>query len=253
VGHVCADRTLADDWPEELGSNSAGHDQALSTIVGASARLGRARLDAVTDGLTGLYNQRYFKQRLGEEVACATEIGHPLALLFRDLDHFKSYNDRCGHTAGDRALRAVSGVMLRSVCHVDLAARYGGEEFTLILIDTTPAGAFEVAERIRAGMAALDLGGPGRGLSVSVDVATFPDDAALMEELVDKADWAMYLAERQGRDRVLSFGPGAHEQTSGAPATKQTGARPSGRRIVLPCWLESPHSFPLPGQRRESA
>lgn len=75
-------------------------------------------------------------------------------------------------------------------------------------------------------------------------LATFPDDDALMEELVDKADWAMYLAKRQGRDRVLPFGPGAHEQT---------GASPSGRRIVLRCWLESPHSFPSPGQRKESA
>jgi len=221
VGLVCADLAPAGDWPDELGSNIAGHDQSLSTIVeSATARLGRARVDAVTDGLTGLYNQRYFKQRIGEEVARATEIGHPLALLFCDLDHFKGYNDRLGHTAGDRALRAVSGVILRSIRQVDLAARYGGEEFTVILIDTTPTGALEVAERIRAGVAALDLGGPERGLTVSVGVASFPDDAALMEELVDKADWAMYLAKRQGRDRVLPFGPGAHERTSEAPATQ---------------------------------
>ena len=221
MGLVCADLTPAGDWPHELGSNIAGHDQALSTIVeSASARLGRARVDAATDGLTGLYSQRYFKQRLGEEVAGATEIGHPLALLFCDLDPFKGYNDRLGHTTGDRALRSVSGVLLRSIRQVDLAARYGREEFTVILIDTTPAGAFEVAERIRAGVAALDLGGPERGLTVSVGVATFPDDDALMEELVDKADWVMYLAERQGRDRVLPLGPGAHEQTSEAPATK---------------------------------
>jgi diguanylate cyclase (GGDEF)-like protein len=221
VGLVCADLAPAEDWPKELGSKIAGHDQALSTIVeSATARLGRARVDAVTDGLTGLYNQRYFKQRLGEEVARATEVGHPLALLFCDLDHFKEYNDRLGHTAGDHALRAVSGVLLHSVRQVDLAARYGGEEFTVILIDTTPAGALEVAERVRAGVAALDLGGPDRGITVSVGVATFPDDAALMEELVDKADWAMYLAKRQGRDRVLPFGPGAHEQTSAAQTPK---------------------------------
>jgi len=108
---------------------------------------------------------------------------------------------------------------LRSIRQADLAAPYGGEEFTVILIDTTPAGALKIAERIRAGVAALDLGGPERELTVSVGLATFPDDDALMEELVDKADWAMYLAKRQGRDRVLAFGPGAHEQTSEAPAT----------------------------------
>ena len=88
----------------------------------------------------------------------------------------------------------------------------------MILIDTTPAGALKIAERIRAGVAALDLGGPERELTVSVGLATFPDDA-LMEELVAKADWAMYLAKRQGGDRVLPFGRGAHEQTSEAPAT----------------------------------
>ena len=164
MGLVCADLTPADDWPDELGSNIAGHDQALSTIIeSATARLGRARVDAVTDGLTGLCNQRYFKQRLGEEVARATEIGHPLALLFCDLDHFKGYNDRLGHTTGDRALRAVSGVLLRSIRQVDLAARYGGEEFTVILIDTTPAGALQVAERIRAGVAAWTWAAPIAG------------------------------------------------------------------------------------------
>ena len=177
-------------------------------------------MDAVTDGLTGLYNQRYFKQRLGEEVARATEVGRPLALLFCDLDDFKAYNDRFGHTAGDRALRAVAGVLSRCIRQVDLAARYGGEELTVILMDTTPAGALEVAERIRAGVAALDLGGPERGLTVSVGVAVFPDDAALIEELIDKADWAMYVAKRQGRDRVMPFGPGAHEKSGEAPATQ---------------------------------
>jgi len=221
VGLVCADLTPAHDWPDELGSNIAGHDQALSAIVeSATARLGRARVDAVTDGLTGLYNQRYFKQRLGEEVARATEVGRPLALLFCDLDDFKAYNDRFGHTAGDRALRAVAGVLSRCIRQVDLAARYGGEELTVILMDTTPAGALEVAERIRAGVAALDLGGPERGLTVSVGVAVFPDDAALIEELIDKADWAMYVAKRQGRDRVMPFGPGAHEKSGEAPATQ---------------------------------
>ena len=112
------------------------------------------------------------------------------------------------------------------------------------LMDTTADGALEVAERIRAAVAGLDLGGPERGLTVSVGFATFPDDAALMEELVDKADWTLYLATRQGRDRVLPFGPNAHAQT---------GAHPSGRPTVLPGWLDSPHSLPSPGQRKESA
>jgi predicted signal transduction protein with EAL and GGDEF domain len=120
------------------------------------------------------------------------------------------------HTAGHRALRAVSGVLLRWIRQVDLAARYRGEEFTVILFDTTSAGALEVAERIRSGVTALDLGGPERGLTVGVRVATLPADAALTAELGNKADWAMYLAARQGRDRVLPFGPRAQRGQRGA-------------------------------------
>ena len=209
VGLVCADIAPDEDWPADLGlSFGEPGGTFASVIASATARLGRARVDAVTDGLTGLYNQRYFKQRLGEEVARAAEQGRPLALLFCDLDRFKDYNDRFGHSAGDEALRAVANVLLRSVRQVDLAARYGGEEFTVVLIDTTAARAAEIAERIRRGVATLTPPADGRALSVSIGVAAYPRDAALAEELVDKADWAMYLAKRQGRDRVVVFAPG---------------------------------------------
>ena len=227
VGLVCADVAPDDDWPSDLGLRfSEPGDTFASVIASATARLGRARVDAVTDGLTGLYNQRYFKQRLGEEVARAAEQGRPLALLFCDLDRFKDYNDRFGHSAGDEALRAVANVLMRSVRQVDLAARYGGEEFTLVLIDTTAQRGGEVAERIRGGVAALDLGDPDRTLSISVGVAAYPRDAALAEELVDKADWAMYLAKRQGRDRVVAFGPGEPPSLPSDPHVEQ-GLSPS--------------------------
>jgi diguanylate cyclase (GGDEF)-like protein len=227
VGLVCADLAPDDDWPTDLGPRFAEPGGTFAAVIAsATARLGRARVDAVTDGLTGLYNQRYFKQRLGEEVARATEQGRPLALLFCDLDRFKAYNDRFGHTAGDEALRAVAQVILRSVRQVDLAARYGGEEFTLVLIDTTAQRAGEVAERIRSGVAALDLGDPERTPSVSIGVAAYPRDAALAEELIDKADWAMYLAKRQGRDRVVVFGPGEPHEPS-PDATTEQGLSPS--------------------------
>ncbi len=208
VGLACASLAPADDWPAELGTSAASHERTFSAIVeSATARLGRARVDAVvTDGLTGLYNQRYFKQRLSEEVARATEQGRPLSLLFCDLDHFKGYNDRLGHVAGDKALRAVAGVLLVLDPPGRPLARYGGEELTVILIGTPGDAAVEVAERIRQGVAALDLGAPERAITVSIGTAAFPSDATLAEELVDKSDWAMYLAKRQGRDRVVPFG-----------------------------------------------
>jgi diguanylate cyclase (GGDEF)-like protein len=213
VGLTSADLAPADDWPAELGTSGVGHERAFSAIVeSATARLGRARVDAVTDGLTGLYNQRYFKQRLTEELERAAEQGRSLSLLFCDLDHFKGYNDRLGHVAGDKALRAVAGVLLHSIRQVDLAARYGGEELTVILLDTPSHAAGEVAERIRQGVADLDLGGPEYGITVSIGTAAFPVDAMLTEELVDKADWAMYLAKRMGRDRVVSFARGVESE-----------------------------------------
>ena len=222
VGIACADLPPADDWPADLGASAGGHDRTFSAIVeSATARLGRARVDAVTDGLTGLYNQRYFKQRLSEEVERAAEQGRPVSLLFCDLDRFKGYNDRLGHVAGDKALRAVAGVLLHSIRQVDLAARYGGEELTVILLDTPGDAAVEVAERIRQGVAALDLGGEDRGITVSIGTAAFPEDATLMEELVDKADWAMYLAKRKGRDRIVSFGRAGGMQEAERPTPEQ--------------------------------
>jgi len=96
--------------------------------------------------------------------------------------------------------------VLHPVRQVDRAARYGGEEQTAILLDTPGDAAMEVAERIRQGVAALDLGGEDHGITVSIGTAAFSADAALTEELLDKADWAMYIAKREGRDRVVSFG-----------------------------------------------
>jgi len=93
----------------------------------AAVRLSRAEIDAITDALTGLYNHRYLHERLSEELVRSRERGQPLSVLFCDLDHFKLYNDRNGHSAGDAALREVAHIIEQSVRSVDIAARYGGE------------------------------------------------------------------------------------------------------------------------------
>ena len=134
----------------------------------AAGRLARAELDAITDGLTGLYNHRYVHERLGEEIERAREQGGKLALLFCDLDRFKGFNERHGHSAGDRALRQVARIIERSVRHIDLAARYGGEEFAAILIDTDLEGGLEVAERIRSGIAKANLAPDREKVTVSI-------------------------------------------------------------------------------------
>jgi len=193
-----------------LGAAAANDiEPAFAAMLHSTAeRLGRARLEAITDHLTGLYNHRYLHERLTEELERARESAGPLSLLFIDIDRFKDFNDTYGHSVGDAALRVVGSAMTDAVRRVDLAARYGGEEFVVVLVDTDAAGALDVAERIRSAIAAAAIGPGVKHVSVSIGVATFPGDAEYREELIDKADWAMYMAKRGGRDRVQSFSSG---------------------------------------------
>ena len=180
--------------------------QTFATMVeDAAARLVHAELEAITDGLTGLYNHRYLHERLDEEIERCVYRGGSLALLLVDLDDFRAFNDRYGHSAGDRALRGVAHIIETSLRQVDLAARFGGEEFALILIDADEAGANEAAERIRNGIVGTEFTLGHESLSVSIGIALCPGDATHKDELLDKADWAMYLAKRRGRDQVVSF------------------------------------------------
>ena len=204
VAVVAADQpALAADGGEVApGESRQSFAEMLQT---AAVRLSRAEIDAITDALTGLYNHRYLHERLSEELHRAREHGHPLSVLFCDLDHFKGYNDANGHSAGDAVLREVAHVLDQAVRNVDIAGRYGGEEFVVILVETARDKAYQVAERIRERIRAAGFSANGLPLTVSIGVATCPDDAERREDLIDKADWAMYLAKRRGRDQVALF------------------------------------------------
>lgn len=211
---------------EGLRSNVA---QTLpSMLQTAAVRLSRVEIDAITDGLTGLYNHRYLHERLAEEVDRARQLSVPLAVLFCDLDQFKHFNDRYGHSMGDRALRGVARALERCLRHLDLAARYGGEEFVCVLPGTDLDGAVQVAERVRTEVGATHLAPGLDPLTVSVGIAVFPRDASQKEELLDKADWAMYLAKRSGRNLVATFSGGVV-----SPAKGRRRTRPE-RRTDLP-------------------
>jgi len=205
VGVVSAEIPATGDSPDVEGLRSNVAQTLASMLHSAALRSTRMELEAITDGLTGLYNHRYFHERLGEEIERCLEKDTSLSLLFCDLDGFRAFNDRHGHGSGDRVLRAVARVLESSVRHVDLTARYGGEEFAAILVDTPLEGAVAVAERIRSGIARTQSAAGADALSVSIGVAGCPGDATCKEELVDKADWAMYAAKRRGGDAVMTF------------------------------------------------
>ncbi len=185
-------------------------DERAKELIQINARLSEL---ALTDDLTGLYNHRYLKQRLQEEVSRSRRYGLALSLLFVDIDRFKEINDAFGHAAGDQVLRrlarllrtTVGGSVLARIRRYDVVARYGGEEFALLLPITDTGAAMVVAERVRAAVegTAVQLdGGKTVQLTVSIGVATLPDHGTDEEGLLGAADEALYLAKNAGRNRV---------------------------------------------------
>lgn len=179
---------------------------------------------ASTDALTGLANRRVFQESLARELALAVRRGEPCSLVVLDVDHFKAVNDTHGHQAGDEVLRQVGRVLHEAARGTDVPARYGGEEFAVVLPSCSPAEAFVVAERLRAGVAA---GGGPVPVTVSAGVASFPLDAADPAGLVGAADHALYRAKRAGRDRSMRYRP---ERARRARRVRRAGTRQ--RRLV---------------------
>ena len=171
----------------------------------AAVRSSRAELEAITDGLTGIYNHRHLHERLGEELERARHQQTDVSVLFVDLDNFKRFNDERGHSAGDDALRGVARLLEESTRRLDMVARYGGEEFVVVLVETAAGAAAEVAERIRERLENAELVAGASSLTASIGIATAPADALTKEDLIDRADWAMYIAKRRGRNRVVSY------------------------------------------------
>jgi diguanylate cyclase (GGDEF)-like protein len=195
----------------ERALRDRGHD-----LTAANAELERAHHEleqlSYRDDLTGLYNHRAFHERLREEVARAQRYSQPLSLLVTDVDAFVSVNQDLGYQIGDEVLRRLAGVISSAdspqrARASDVVARYSGEEFVVLLPETSKAGAITKANRLREAVARTEFPG-GRGLTVSVGVATFPDDAAGADALVQAAEAALRGAKRGGRNRVHFFSRG---------------------------------------------
>jgi diguanylate cyclase (GGDEF)-like protein/putative nucleotidyltransferase with HDIG domain len=160
-----------------------------------------AKIKANTDELTALYNHRHFHERLDQEITRNTRFGGTFSLIMMDVDLFKSYNDIYGHLAGDNVLRKVGEYIVNSIRGIDLAFRYGGEEFTVILPGTQIEDAYKVAERIRKTIEAKSSL-KAMPITISLGVSNWPSDGIMKEEIIGRADEALYLAKQLGRNRT---------------------------------------------------
>ena len=163
---------------------------------------------SITDGLTGLYLLRYFRQRLKEEFYRAERTHGQLSLMILDIDHFKRFNDTYGHPAGDTILTTVAERVLANARKVDLTARYGGDEFVILLPDTAAEEALLLAERLHQAVSNEPVVISNKSsihLTVSIGVATYPTHAATIDELIKRADEALYWIKSHGRNRIRLY------------------------------------------------
>jgi len=183
------------------------HDQLQDKIRQLEEAKERLRELAVTDGLTGLYNYRYFKEFLAQELRRAERHHSNVSVVMVDIDFFKNYNDTYGHLAGDEVLRILGQLMRENIRSIDLAARYGGEEFALVLPETNKKAARFVADKIKSLVEEYPFRNeetqPNGNLTVSMGVATYPTDGKAMEDLINRADQWLYQAKAGGRNRVV--------------------------------------------------
>lgn len=162
----------------------------------------RVKQLAYLDGLTGIFNRRFFELRILEEIERARRYGTGMAVVMADIDHFKRLNDEFGHMLGDEVLRQVSSLFNQQVRKIDVVCRYGGEEFGILLTQTTAQQAVNIAEKLRKMVGNWQFPGVPRTVTISVGVAAFPDQGLNRDELVKVADAGLYAAKQSGRNRV---------------------------------------------------
>jgi diguanylate cyclase (GGDEF)-like protein len=231
------------------------HDELRAKVKELEQARERLRQLAITDGLTGLYNHRYLKEHLEQELLRANRHQLHASVVMLDIDHFKKFNDTYGHPAGDAILRTIAKLLKENIRKIDLAARYGGEEFCLVLVETNKAAAAIAAEKVRriveahhfdhavaenpslSPVASVTMGDwppnapppnlievaaevasgkwrdkngnghshhpPKNRITISMGVATFPDDAVELNHLIEIADQRLYKAKKQGRNQVV--------------------------------------------------
>lgn len=164
---------------------------------------------AVKDGLTSLYNHRYFQEALAQECARSKRYAKQCSVIFMDVDNFKMYNDTHGHPEGDKLLKTLAELMVKHVRSTDLAARYGGEEFVLLIPETSKDNAIRIAEGLRARIADYPFKGgetqPLGRVTISIGVASYPEDGSDAPSVISFADQLLYKAKHGGKNMVVGY------------------------------------------------
>jgi len=177
-----------------------------------AVRYQETREMAITDSKTGVYNYRFFYERLTDEIRRHAAREKPFSLIFLDVDHLKDINDSYGHQVGDSVLKQVASIIQNCIRDTDDVARYGGEEFVVLLPGTVGDVSLAVAERIRSAVESHDFGTgsapvPSR-VTITAGVATYPEHATEPDDLIFRADEAMYMGKNRGRNRVSIYNGG---------------------------------------------
>jgi diguanylate cyclase (GGDEF)-like protein len=203
--------------------------EALEAAVGERTKDLLSALEQVTrlsrtDALTGMLNRRSFTEEADRLLRIATRSGRELGMLLLDIDHFKQVNDRYGHLAGDLILRKTAEALASCVRSTDLVARFGGEEFVVLLVDPEGEAVAKCAERCRNAVREIPLPALVEGaiglVTISVGVATFPSQAKTLDDLIHRADQALYSAKANGRDCVQHFTPELAREPSRFPPNR---------------------------------
>jgi len=194
---------------DRKGAFNASDTQPLESVADICATaiqnayyLDRVKQLAYLDGLTGIFNRRYFEMRIAEEIERARRFNSGLGVLMIDIDQFKRLNDEFGHLLGDEVLRQVSSILHQQVRKIDVVCRYGGEEFAILLSQTGPQHSLAVAEKLRRIVETWQFPGVPRPVTISAGSANYPEHGTTRDDLIEAADAGLYAAKQAGRNRV---------------------------------------------------
>jgi diguanylate cyclase (GGDEF)-like protein len=221
-GQVLGVLTLESATPETFQEGDVQPLESVADICATAIQnaryFERVRQLAYVDGVTGIFNRRYFELRIAEEIVRAERYNGGLSIIMIDIDHFKRLNDEFGHLLGDEVLRQVSTIFAQQVRKSDVVCRYGGEEFAIIVPETAGESASRLADKLRAVVAGWFFPGVPRPVTISAGIAEFFTHGETRDAVVEAADKALYAAKQGGRNRVVLAPLGRAAAVQSAPA-----------------------------------